>query len=111
MLFKDDLISRYASRRKNMPEKEVRDLLNHVLGYLKEKVQSEDEYAYKIPTIGTLYKKFKYEKDYEGDALHHQMRFEKMLNPKKNPLFLRSYIEKDFPNWTLEEIQQWQNES
>jgi hypothetical protein len=54
---KEDLIKKYASKRKNISEQEVEDLLNSVIGYFNKEVGAYNttEVSYRLNNFGTLY--------------------------------------------------------
>jgi hypothetical protein len=81
ILTQNDIIERYAKKRKNLPEADVRDLLRCVLKFIKE---DREEYAYHIPSIGTLYKKM--ESVREGSEEYHKMFLETVFYQGVHPL-------------------------
>lgn len=108
--FKEDVIKAYAAKRKGMKNEEVEDLLNCLIGFLKNDVQYDKQYAYDIPSIGQLYMPFTYFKEEITYMCQNRDRFDKIMFEN---MIGRSFIinRKDkFAGETKEEIQKLQNE-
>lgn len=64
---KEDLIKRYAKKRKGIDESEVEDLLDSILGYVKKQLSpytDSTEFAYRLENFGTFF-----EKEFNSKAL------------------------------------------
>ena len=62
---KEDLIKRYAKKRKGIDEDEVKALLDSVLEYVKKQLAphtDNTEFAYRLENFGTFYEKEFYSK-------------------------------------------------
>jgi hypothetical protein len=62
--FRKDIAEIYSSNRKGVTVEDADDLLRIMFKYIRERMESEETYAIKLPNIGTLYKDFSIE-DYE----------------------------------------------
>lgn len=108
--FNEDIINAYADKRKGMKRQEVEDLLRCLIGFLKNDIKYDKQYAYDIPSIGQLYIPFKTvddmitEKSINTDR-YDKIVFEYMLN-------IHSPVRRKgkFRGMTREEIQQKNNE-
>ena len=112
ILFDRDLIKSYASKRKNIEERDIRDLFRIILSYLKEELNDE-EYKYKIPYVGTLHKKMKPEKNklrYNGDNILFYQMYVDTLENKDDYITKEDILDKYFKGKTRQEIENIQNE-
>ena len=55
ILFDEDLIREYAQKREGLEERDVKDLLKCLIGYLKQRVKKGDTYVIDLGYIGVLY--------------------------------------------------------
>lgn len=115
---REDLIKAYSKRRKNLPEEEVEDLLNCMIGYLKQVTSDQETYAVKIGKLGYMYKKFKPIKDKStnlkfnnNNTLVNKMVVEVCTNndTNRNPLIRKSILDKEYEDYSIEEIEHIQN--
>lgn len=86
--FTDDVAKAYAEKRKNLSEKEAKDLIRCLVGFLKQDIKEMNEYAYQLPRLGTIYKSINHEKKdktvgTENKRLYQQM-FDIMFSPSNN---------------------------
>lgn len=119
MVFKDDIIRKYADKRKALEYKDVEDLLNCLVKFMQAK-QNDDVYAFRIPSIGVMYRPIYLEDDKQSDKRFHTERVMMMLKdvffnenfPKErtpSPLMQESKLEKLYGEITNEELQDFQN--
>ena len=89
ILYKEDLIKRYAEGRKALSERDVADLLNCLVMYLKESANNihSPHYAFEIPQIGFLYRKLKRNNLHTAVHLKYENQIKEiMFTPKTIPL-------------------------
>ena len=105
---KKDLIKAYAAKRKNLSEREVEDLLNSLIKFIQKDVKTENNYAYHLRRIGTIYKKFQEELDEKSAQTDNErldkMMFDVMFQKYRHPLLTELRVDKE-----KEELQCWQN--
>jgi len=105
---KNDIIEIYANKRKALDKKDVYELFNILINFLKRDSKTQNQYAYRIPRIGVLYKPFEKEmpgktKDTKNVRLD-EMMVEMMIGKFGNILDAPSKIKEN-----KEELQAWQN--
>lgn len=76
----EDIADMYSARRKNLPREEVLDLLKCITGFLKEDIEKKNNYAYRIPSVGVIYKKLK---EASNDKMLRQIMFDVMFSDKQ----------------------------
>lgn len=113
----EDVIKRYAEKRKPLSEEDVEDLYRCITGYIKKIVSEDNDYAIKIPRIGFLYKKFKKEDMKRSikmdNSLINRIILDLALNEEKvkNLLVKKDLLERFYgKNFELREIQDFQND-
>lgn len=110
---KDDLAIAYSARRKNLKKEEALDLLEVLIKFLKKGIKEEKEYAFQLPGVGVLYRKWETEMDDPKiTPRFDRMMFDIMVKGRyRNPLLLRNALDRIYPEMELEEIQYAQNNS
>lgn len=105
--FLEDAIKEYTGKRKTLKEHELKDLYRCVLQYMK---QLKGEYAIKIPRLGTMYRQIQTEFDNHQTSLLDEMFLDRITN-SGTKLDRKSFLERKYKGMTLEEIQNYQNET
>lgn len=77
LLFDSDLVKAYADKRIGLEERDVKDLLRCMIGYLRQRVESKDTYAIDLGYVGVLHKNF--EPDYEYNVRGAQRKLEEKM--------------------------------
>lgn len=115
---REDLVKRYADRRKNISEEEVEDLLDCVLGYLKQVTSDNETYAVRIGNLGYMYQKFKPQQKKHRHLKHmnNHLLMDKMIvevctnnDTNRNPLIRNSFLDKEYKGMSFQEIEEIQN--
>lgn len=78
-----DLVEEYTNGRKNIPQKEVEDLIRCLILFLKKDMRKGETPYYYFPRLGTLYKKFGEEEQKHHTHLFDIMMFELMFGEKE----------------------------
>ncbi len=84
---KEDLIERYAKKRKGIAEDEVKDLLDSILEHVKKQLAPQTdntEFAYRLENFGTFY-----EKEFDSKALTNRYNAKDRIKSEK---MLTEYI-------------------
>jgi len=100
MLFEDDIIRMYADSRKDISEKEVKEVFDSMISYLKKRVKSDDCYAIDLPNLGILYK--------EKSTTDPFFYLESLLN-SSSPINKTDIVKHNYGDATKEEIQEISN--
>lgn len=115
-LDREDLVKKYAARRKEISEEEIDDLLDCVLSFVKKEAKNENNYAIRLGKLGFLHKDFR--KERQGRKYPHSnvSTVNNMLidiftnNPStKHPLIRTDIVKRYYKGKTIEEIQDIQN--
>ncbi len=115
---REDIAKAYSEKRKNLPQEEAEDLLNCMLGYLKQVTSDKETYAVRLGTLGFMYRKFAPERKKSrglsvtsNHELIDKMIVELSLNNdnRLNPLIRKSFLDKEYKGLSIEEIQDIQN--
>jgi len=119
--FKDDVVEIYSKRRKNFPKRDVEDLLDCMISFMKNKIKEEEHYAIKIPRFGYMYTKDTWQRNnsYITDMTNNKFlsnMFIEMCYETDTPygvslLQRKEPMQTQFGHMTLEEIQENQNNS
>ena len=85
--YAEDWIKEYADSRKALTEKDVKELVRCMLGYIKMRLRSNEIYALELPYLGILYRKFDinqvpYYNISDEEKLMDRMFLNKILKPK-----------------------------
>lgn len=105
--FLEDVVKEYVGKRKNLKEKEMKDLYRCIIQYIRE---LKGEYAIKIPRMGTLYRQIYTEFDNQHTSLLDEMFLDRLTN-SGTKLDRKSFLQRQFKGMSLEEIQRYQNET
>lgn len=99
--FQEELVKRYASKRKALVEADVKDLLRCVVEFMVK--NRKDNYAFEIPNLATIYDNF--DVFDEKDKLYNKKMGEYFCGAsqyRRVPLFKKH-------NKTKEQLQEFQN--
>lgn len=110
---REDLVKKYADKRKGLSEEEVEDLLDCVLGYLKTVTSGVNDYSVRIGKLGYLYKKYQDEmryltltqKSHKRGMMNNMMLEAVYSEGKWNPILRKDLLKRRFKNLEIEEIQ------
>lgn len=113
---REDVARAYSNRRKNFPVEEAEDLLNCIIGYIKEKTKDKKTYAIKLGDLGYMHKKYDEETKTGFEPQSNHTIIDKMVvescmlkKHERNPLFQKTMLKKEYNNLTIKEIQDIQN--
>lgn len=101
--FQEELIKEYASSRKALEERDVKDLLRCLVNFMVK--NKKDNYAYELPKIGFIYN--------NKDVFNHK---DKLYEKKMGEYFCGNSAYNKKPIFekhkkTKEELQQFQNDA
>jgi len=115
-LNREDIVNLYAGSRKALSEEDVEDLLECVIGYIKQETK-KDNYAIKIGSLGYMHRSFKKERKGRRTVRSNMDMLNAMLvdictnKTDTHPLTKPNAIKRFYGNMTIEEIEKIQNSS
>lgn len=103
--FKDDLIDEYLKGRKGLVRRDIEDLLNCLIKFLEKDTKREEFYAYHLPRIGTIHRKYDIGLRKTNEGLFNEMLIDIFTNGSRDKIRKKEKLTEE----EKEEYQQWQN--